>query len=780
MQDHAISQHAVPPPFGHGSRREFLKQTALASAMLAGSPFTGLAAAENSGAPAGGRGPPWYRRAVRWGQTNITELDPTRYDLAWWRRHWQRTRVQGVIINAGGIVAYYPTQVPMHRRAQFLGDRDLFGELCRAAHDDGLAVFARMDSNGAHEEFYRAHPDWFAVDAAGQPYRARDLYVSCVNGPYYDGHIPAILREIIERYHPEGFTDNSWSGLGRASICYCEHCRRKFRERSGGDLPAAKNWDDATYRDWIKWNYERRLEIWDENNRITRAAGGPDCLWVGMNGGDVTGQAQQFRDCREICRRAEIIMLDDQRRQNATGFQRNGEVGKLVHGLLGWDKLIPESMAMYQTTSPTFRLTSKPEPESRLWMIEGFAGGIQPWWHHVGAYDEDRRMYETAVALCQWHQAHEEFLINRRPVATVGVLWSQQNTDFFGRDEAELQVDLPWDGIRQTLVRARIPYLPVHLDDLERDAGQFRTLILPNLGAMSDEQAAGVRRFVERGGGLLATGQSSLCDAWGDPRPDLALADLLGAHLPAGHGARQEATRRQWAAETAHSYLRLTPELRAGTDGPHAADEPPLRGKRHPVLRGFDETDILPFGGTLEPLRLDPSAQVLLTFIPSFPVFPPEASWMREPRTDIPGLILNERPNGARIAFLPADLDRRFGRDHLPDHGDLLANLVRWTAKDEIPLTVEGSGLVDCHLYRQPGRTILHLVNLTNAGTWRAPVDELIPIGPLNVGVRLPEDVRGATLRLLVSGQTATATVIDGWCRFELKSLLDHEVVVIG
>ena len=54
-------------------------------------------------------------------------------------------------------------------------------------------------------------------------------------------------------------------------------------------------------------------------------------------------------------------MLDDQRRANASGFQRNGEVGKLVHGLLGWDKLIPESMAMYQTTSPTFRLSSKPE-----------------------------------------------------------------------------------------------------------------------------------------------------------------------------------------------------------------------------------------------------------------------------------------------------------------------------------------------------------------------------------------------------------------------------------
>jgi hypothetical protein len=83
-------------------------------------------------------------------------------------------------------------------------------------------------------------------------------------------------------------------------------------------------------------------------------------------------------------------------------------------------------------------------------------------------------------------------------------------------------------------------------------------------------------RFLVLVPGLLATGQSSLCDTWGDPRPDFALADLLGAHLPAGHGARQEAIRRQWAAETAHSYLRLTPELRAGTDGPPAADGTPF------------------------------------------------------------------------------------------------------------------------------------------------------------------------------------------------------------
>ena len=124
---------------------------------------------------------------------------------------------------------------------------------------------------------------------------------------------------------------------------------------------------------------------------------------------------------------------------------------------------------------------------------------------------------------------------------------------------------------------------------------------------------------------------------------------------------------------------------------------------------------------------------------------------MRTPRTDIPGLIVRTTPTGNRIAFLAADLDRRFGRDNLPDHGDLLANLVRWAAGDAIPLTVKGKGFIDCHLYRQPGRMILHLVNLTNAATARAPVHELISVGPLTVRVKLVADVPGRHKRRLVA-----------------------------
>jgi hypothetical protein len=203
------------------------------------------------------------------------------------------------------------------------------------------------------------------------------------------------------------------------------------------------------------------------------------------------------------------------------------------------------------------------------------------------------------------------------------------------------------------------------------------------------------------------------------------------------------------------------------------------RGEFSDILRGFDDTDILPFGGRLELVRPDYGAQVLLTYIPPFPRGQPETVWMRQPRTDTPALILNEPPNGGRVAYLPADIDRCYARDNLSDHATLLANLVRWAARDRIPLRVEGPGLIDCHLYQQPGQLIVHLVNLTNTAAWRAPVDEFTAIGPLRVRVQLPDDVHSTSARLLVSEDTTPITVNDGWAHFDVASILDHEVMVI-
>jgi hypothetical protein len=97
-----------------------------------------------------------------------------------------------------------------------------------------------------------------------------------------------------------------------------------------------------------------------------------------------------------------------------------------------------------------------------------------------------------------------------------------------------------------------------------------------------------------------------------------------------------------------------------------------------------------------------------------------------------------------------------------------------------VPLKVDGKGLVDCHLYQQEGRLVLHMVNLTSAGTWRTPVHEFISVGPFQVSIKLPEGVSGNAVKLLVAEQELSSTTDAGWVKFEVPSVSDHEVCVIS
>jgi hypothetical protein len=575
--------------------------------------------------------------------------------------------------------------------------------------------------------------------------------------------IPAVLREIAARAHPDGFTDNSWSGLGQKAICYCDRCRAAFRRAAGQELPARVDWDDRAYRAWIRWSYARRTEIWDGYNRVTHEAGGPDCHWLGMCQGDPSRMCEDFRHPSEIWSRSPIVMLDWQSRRPGEGFPANAVAGKTVHGVLGWDRLLPESTALYLGAHrPMFRKSAKPEAEVRLWAVEGMAGGIQPWWHHLGASQEDRRQLNTAERLSRWHADNEAYLVDRRPIGTVGVVWSERNIDLYGRGESSLRTVLPFTGAIEALVEHRILWRAVHADHVERDAGELDVLVLPSLAAMSDTDAAAVRRFVEGGGGLVATGETSLYDGEGARRADFALGDLFGARATGEHrGSFEGQSPSMWTSWQGHSYLR------------RAGDGPP------PVLEGFEETNILPFGGRLEVVRAEPSAQVPLTLVPDSPQSPPENIWLREARTDIPGLVLSARAGGGRVAYVPADLDRCYGRDHIPDHARLLANLVRWVARRPMPFALEGVGLFDCHLYRQPGRVILHVVNLTNPAAWRPWATELVPAGPLRVRIAPPAGLAPKRARRLVAGGDVPFAVRDGWVEVSLDRVLDHEVLVL-
>ena len=95
---------------GSLSRREFLGATATV-ALSPGSLLTAGRAQDASQAK------PWYSVMRRCGQINVNERDPLTLDPDVWMDYWASLKVDAVLLNGGGILAFYPTRVPFHHRS---------------------------------------------------------------------------------------------------------------------------------------------------------------------------------------------------------------------------------------------------------------------------------------------------------------------------------------------------------------------------------------------------------------------------------------------------------------------------------------------------------------------------------------------------------------------------------------------------------------------------------------------------------------------------------------
>jgi hypothetical protein len=71
------------------------------------------------------------------------------------------------------------------------------------------------------------------------------------------------------------------------------------------------------------------------------------------------------------------------------------------------------------------------------------------------------------------------------------------------------------------------------------------------------------------------------------------------------------------------------------------------------------------------------------------------------------------------------------------------------------------------------------VVNLTSEATWRAPLDELIRVGPFKITMPIPAGLTKPRARLLVSGGTPSVEAAGGRASIEIASILDHEVIVL-
>ncbi len=696
----------------------------------------------------------WWRRPLRIIQTVLREIDIQDYDPEAVIAYVRRMHGNVLVVNAAGIFAFYPTNIPEHRRNPFLGEaQDMFAELVPLAHRHGIRVIGRVDFRGGHREVYDDHPDWFSHDAAGHPRRTQFLYASCPNGYYRNEYAEGVLREVLERLQVDGIWENAASFHG---ICHCEACRRSFKEETGLDLPQAESWDDPRYGPFLEWKY-RSVYRHSRRFRDLIKSYGPDKAYVAefpgpyqvnwQRGGLDIQMVAEFFDFLVCCH---FVIVRDSYGSPFTPYPvwSSGTLIKYLRSI-GRGRT---AVNLFSHLEQTSRYAAEPPHELRAWMAEILASGGSFWdCTFVGSVPDrflDRRNLEVVEDLYGFFARHEPFYVGQQSLSEVAIVYSRRSQDRFGQEDP--RTDGYWTharGFEASLREAHIPYDVLAEADLSPEAlGRYRVVILPNHALMSDATAALLRAYVAAGGGLVATFQTGMFDEAGAAREVPALADVFGVR-----------------------YLGVTYR-----DLPYAYQW--VRGE-HPLTQGLGPTRILAYHGDHLAVEALPDAEAPLGLIPEIFPQPPERAWTPVLDTRQP-TVVGHRYGEGRAVFFPGQVDRLCIRDGHPDFRQLLVNAVLWALGGRPVLETDLPESVHVHLYaHEPsGALHVHLVNYTSGP--RRPVGILVPVRDGRIAVAT--DRRPTGVRLLRSGREVPVEWDGLRATFTVPEVRDFEVAVLS
>jgi hypothetical protein len=708
------------------NRREFIGMSAAAT--LAGS----LPAEQSQVAASVGPNLAWHQKVRRVGQLNMTEHDPAVLNVDEWADYWASLKVDAVLVSVTGILAFYPSTVPYHRHAKYLGERDLFGDCCSAAKKRSIRVIARMSPDLNWGGAATAHPEWFQLDSQGNPVKHSEdprLYRTCMFTPYMTDYIPAIMREVNSRYDVDGIFTNAWPPLGQPPVCYCAQC--KVAARPG----------TADY--WDRFN-DRTVYLWKLYDSVAKEKKPENLFFANLGGAIRCGP-----NSKELGDVAYWFNADNQGRGGesapAWGCSLQGRVCNAV--MKG--RTSTNVTGAWSTGSPRWRNITKSPAETQMWLNQTVASGMVPWYHFIGAEDglgADRRWQEPGRKYFDWLARHDQHFTNKRSIANIAVVMGQRTQLFYKLAGAGDTADHV-QGLYYALLEGRFLFDFVHEDDLDpATLKKYRAVLLPNVALLSDRQCRQLQSFVEAGGSLMASFETSMYSERNERRANFGLADVFGIQKKADP-----------ATSPGNGFL--------------ARIE-----RNHAILDGFVNTDWIP--GAEFRLPIAAVDGPVLTVVPPYTAYPPELSYPSVPRTDEPAVVVKER-GSSRLIYFPGDIDRTAWRSGNTDLSRLLQNSVRWLVDAESPVKVEGDGVVETFAWETEGGFSLHLLNYTNPNLHKGWMRRFYPIGGQKVQMQLPQGRKVSRVELLKAERNLQFTQHDNQIEFVIPSVEDYEVAAL-
>lgn len=717
------------------NRRELLKAAVTTLPAISAIPLADFAWNQGIDAHASPRPAadlPWQRRIRRVGQLNMTEHDPVVMNVEEWADYWASVKAGAVFISVTGILAYYQTKVPFHRRGKFLGDRDFFGDCCTAAKKRGLRVVARMSPDLNWDDALAAHPEWFERDEDGTPARSKEdsrLIRTCMFSSYMTDYVPAIIREINSLYDVDAFYTNGWPPLGSLPVCHCAQCRQ---------LPPS-----GTPAYWDKFN-DRMEYLWKLYDSLAKEKNPAGFFFANSGGG-----LRSSMDLNRLGKICEWFQGDNQGRggQDVPIWlcALQGRVAQAIQD----GKMATNITGGWSTGPVRWRNSAKSPAEAHMWLSQTSASGLVPYFHIIGAekgLGEDRRWMETARSYFDWTAKHDAHFFNRRAIAKLGVVMGQRTHLFYKMPQGD-SMQQTINGMYYALLEGRFLFDFVHEDRLEPERlRRYSALILPNIALLSDKQCQQLRDYVNAGGSLLATFETGMYDEKNQRREDFGLADVFG--------------------------IRKAGEIVGTTgNGYYARIE-----RQHEILTGFNNTDWLP--GAEHRLPVAPVSNPLLTVVPGFVAYPPELAYPPVSQTDEPAVVLQERGT-SRLAYFSGDIERTMWISGHTDLGRLLRNTISWLLRGEQPVTVLGPGLVETFAWETGPGFALHLLNYTNPNTHRGWFRDFYPIGAQSVRFQIPAEREVSRIQLLRADKDIPFKRAGSAIEFTIPGVTDYEVAAI-
>jgi hypothetical protein len=680
----------------------------------------------------------WQEKPIRLVQTNLREID-TRRDPREIVREVADFGANAILFSVGGIVSFYPTKLRFQTPIPYLkGEaalartpvyrspldddapvRDFCGEALDEAKALGLRFIARLDLSKCHKHVYESRPEWFFRRADGAPQIYNGLYSTCVNGGYYQEYGFEIMQEVLDRYKIDGFFFNmfgykSYDYSGNYhGLCQCDNCQRRFHEMYGQLLPRAEDLNDPTYLDYVEF---KRVTSDGLTQRVAES--------IHQHGLPLVNYQVKFAD---MVRSESNSAVD----RPLPMWQLSGSDN--VKRVRGTYPAKPScNTAVYFVDIP-YRFASVSPHQTALRLAQDLAHGGDIDLYVLGTLQQqDAQALAPAREIYQFATRHQDTYHGLRSLAKTCLIYPQRSFAY------QKSASAAYRGAFRLLTENHILFDAAHdciLDEEGADAflAKYDLLVLPGAACLSDRQAAAIDGFVQRGGKVLATGQTGLYNELGRPRDGYGLRCL---------GAERVKTARD---KMRSAYFRV---------------------HDHERMRCLADTDLLFLDGLYLFTEVKPEATTSLTLVPPCTFGPPEKVAIDQVESDMPGIVWYTYGQG-QSAYFPWAIDALYHRHSSPGHdGAFMSALLALCPNRQV--ISNANPQVEFALFAQGQDSyVLNVVNTSgHHGTaFFAPV----PMHDVEIKLRLPDAAKTATSLKL--GRRLTLWQEDDYVCFNLDVL---------